>query len=76
MFWALEHFMWLVAASVWATAIVSSLLDHGDNPRFLIPLQTPVMFWCLWIAFSTFKTLSAKDNPDQNEPKAVDALEE
>ncbi len=55
--WALDHFMWLLAASVWATSVVSSMLDHGDNPRFLVPLQTTVLFWVLWIAFSTWQSL-------------------
>lgn len=55
--WALDRFMWLLAASVWATSLVSSLLDHGDNPRFLVPLQTAVIFWGLWVAFSTWHSL-------------------
>jgi len=48
--WALRPFLWLLAGSVWATSVASSMLDHGDNPRFLIPLQTAVIYWVLWVA--------------------------
>jgi len=53
--WQLQPFHWLLAGSVWATSVVSSLLDHGDNPRFLIPLQTAVVFWVLWIIFYSWQ---------------------
>ncbi|HSR46397.1 MAG TPA: hypothetical protein VLL77_00275 [Anaerolineales bacterium] len=29
---------------IWATSILQTIADHGDNPRFLIPLQ-PVLFF-------------------------------
>jgi hypothetical protein len=38
-----------LAGVVWATSIVQAFLDHGDNPRFLIPLQSLVVLWGLWI---------------------------
>lgn len=56
-FWSLLPFHWLLAGSVWATSILSSLMDHGDNPRFLVPLQTVVVFWVLWIAYQTWQSL-------------------
>ncbi len=48
----LELNAWLafLAVSVWMTSIAQTFLDHGDNPRFLVPLQTFVVLWCLWIA--------------------------
>lgn len=49
--WSLTSFYWLLAGSVWATSVLSSLLDHGDNPRFLVPLQTVVVFWFIWLAY-------------------------
>ncbi len=55
--WALTPFMWLLAGSVWATSIASSMLDHGDNPRFLIPLQTAAIFWVLWIVMHSWQVL-------------------
>jgi len=48
--WNLSPFHWLLAGAVWATSLLSSLLDHGDNPRFLVPLQSVVVFWVIWIA--------------------------
>jgi len=31
-----------------STSILQSFLDHGDNPRFLIPMQSLVVLWGLW----------------------------
>ena len=58
--WQLQPFHWLLAGSVWATSVVSSMLDHGDNPRFLIPLQTAVVFWVLWILFYSWQNWRAQ----------------
>jgi hypothetical protein len=30
--------------AIWITSIAQTLLDHGDNPRFLVPLQAMVSF--------------------------------
>lgn len=41
-----------VGGLVWLTSIVQTLADHGDNPRFLVPLQMLVIVfvvWALWI---------------------------
>jgi 4-amino-4-deoxy-L-arabinose transferase-like glycosyltransferase len=53
--WHLQPFHWLLAGSVWATSVFSSMLDHGDNPRFLVPLQTLAVFWVLWLVFYSLK---------------------
>jgi 4-amino-4-deoxy-L-arabinose transferase-like glycosyltransferase len=53
-FWQLTPFHWLLAGSVWATSILSSLLDHGDNPRFLVPLQSVVVFWVIWLIYASW----------------------
>lgn len=37
--WAIDRFMLLMAGMVWVSSIVQTLVDHGDNPRFLVPLQ-------------------------------------
>jgi len=50
----LGSFHWLLAGSVWITSIFTSLLEHGENQRFLIPLQTAVIFWTLWIIYFTW----------------------
>ena len=34
--------------------MVSSLIDHGDNPRFLVPLQTVVVYFVLWVAYRSW----------------------
>jgi hypothetical protein len=43
-------FVWFVAGIIWLTSILQTLLDHGDNPRFSIPVQTLILFVvCWWI---------------------------
>jgi len=32
---------------IWLTSILQTLVDHGDNPRFLMPLQMIVIFLVL-----------------------------
>lgn len=44
----LPAFIWCVAGSIWVASILQTLLDHGDNPRFLVPLQSLVVLWVLW----------------------------
>ena len=34
---------------IWFTSVVQTIVDHGDNPRFLVPLQ-PVVFYCVALA--------------------------
>jgi hypothetical protein len=36
---------------VWFTSVVQTIADHGDNPRFLIPLQ-PMVFFCLIVGMA------------------------
>jgi hypothetical protein len=38
-----------VASTLWVTSILQSLPDHGDNPRFLIPMQSWVVLWVIWV---------------------------
>jgi hypothetical protein len=38
-------FMWMLLGNIWITSILQTLLDHGDNPRFLVPLQSLVVLW-------------------------------
>jgi 4-amino-4-deoxy-L-arabinose transferase-like glycosyltransferase len=53
--WEIKPFHILLAGSVWATSVASSLMDHGDNPRFLVPLQTVVVFLVLWVAYQSWQ---------------------
>ena len=36
--------LWLSLVMLWLMSIVQTLLDHGDNPRFLVPMQMVVIF--------------------------------
>ncbi len=46
-----DVFLWLLLGIVWASSIVQTLLDHGDNPRYLVPLQSLVILVVLgWLA--------------------------
>jgi hypothetical protein len=59
-FFKLGQFHWLLAGSIWITSLLTSLLEHGENQRFLIPLQTAVLFWVLWFGYAVWK--SQKEN--------------
>lgn len=49
--------LWIfLAGTVWLTSVVQTILDHGDNPRFLVPLQTWVVLWLLGLGWSLFKS--------------------
>jgi hypothetical protein len=50
-FFKLTPFWGMIASSIWACSVVQTLLDHGDNPRFLVPLQSMVVLWSLWILY-------------------------
>ncbi len=41
----LYNFTWMLLANIWIASILQTLLDHGDNPRFLVPLQSLVVLW-------------------------------
>jgi hypothetical protein len=41
-----------VGGFIWWTSILQSLFEHGDNPRFLVPLQMIVIYF---VVRSTYK---------------------
>lgn len=45
-------FVWFAVGVVWLTSIIQTLLDHGDNPRFFVPIQRLVLFVILWWGIS------------------------
>ena len=47
-------YSWLLLGITWIASILQTILDHGDNPRFLVPLQSLVV---LWVAFFFFQSL-------------------
>jgi hypothetical protein len=44
-------FWGLIASTIWVCSVVQTLLDHGDNPRFLVPLQSMAVLWSLWVLY-------------------------
>lgn len=58
-------FLDCVVGLVWVTSCLQTLLDHGDNPRFAVPIQTlillPVLWWSiqvlsLWLSNRSLRT--------------------
>lgn len=41
----LRAYLWLLLGNIWIASVLQTLLDHGDNPRFLVPLQSLVILW-------------------------------
>lgn len=41
--WRLDWPLVLMSGTVWVSSVVQTLVDHGDNPRFLVPLQMYVV---------------------------------
>jgi hypothetical protein len=39
-----DAFAWAVGGFIWLASIVQTLVDHGDNERFLVPLQMLVIY--------------------------------
>jgi hypothetical protein len=52
--WQIPPALWCVVGAVWGTSVLQTVLDHGDNPRFLIPMQTLVLLWVLYIGRTQF----------------------
>jgi phosphotransferase system glucose/maltose/N-acetylglucosamine-specific IIC component len=50
-----------LAGTIWIASILQTLLDHGDNPRFLVPLQSLVVLWVLGFVVE-FITRRKKEN--------------
>jgi hypothetical protein len=51
--WQIPPALWCVVGVVWGASVLQTILDHGDNPRFLIPIQTFVLLWVLYISMRT-----------------------
>jgi hypothetical protein len=61
--------LWFIAGSVWIASILQTLADHGDNPRFLVPLQSLVVLWVFftvsqliysWVTGTGWRRLAAR----------------
>jgi hypothetical protein len=51
---AKHAYFWLLLGNIWIASIMQTLLDHGDNPRFLVPLQSQVVLWVVLFFFQLF----------------------
>ncbi len=58
--WRLNPVLWHVAGSVWIASILQTLMDHGDNVRFLVPLQSLVVFWVIWVGWAQLRSKEAR----------------
>jgi hypothetical protein len=59
----MNAFLWFTVGVVWFTSILQSMLDHGDNPRFSIPIQSLVLFVGLWWGFSLLNRKKHENPP-------------
>jgi hypothetical protein len=60
-----------LASALWVCSIFQTLLDHGDNPRFLVPLQMGVV---LWLVMSMSKVASCKLQVESQRSKVANDL--
>jgi hypothetical protein len=54
----MDLFLYLMVISIWMTSILQTLPDHGDNPRFSVPVQSIVGLIVLWWVVSIVKKLA------------------
>ncbi len=59
----MNSFLWFTAGVIWFTSILQTLLDHGDNPRFSVPIQTLVILVVLWWVVSLLNRKKHEKTP-------------
>ncbi|HSB65194.1 MAG TPA: hypothetical protein VLD65_01370, partial [Anaerolineales bacterium] len=52
----LYSFTWMLLTNIWIASFLQTLLDHGDNPRFLVPMQSLVVLWVALFVFTMINT--------------------
>jgi hypothetical protein len=57
---SLPSFLWCLAGTIWIASILQTLLDHGDNPRFLVPLQSLVVLLEIWMLWGAKRPTTSK----------------
>lgn len=50
----MDLFLWFALSAVWVTSILQTLAEHGDNPRFLAPMQSLVLLVVAGWVFNFF----------------------
>jgi hypothetical protein len=53
-------FIWFAASAIWITSVLQTLAEHGDNPRFLAPMQTLVVLVVAWALVRLVDILKSK----------------
>ena len=48
----IDYAMMAAFGMIWVTSIIQTLVDHGDNARFLIPLQMTMTYLLFRVIFS------------------------
>ncbi|MGE5124500.1 MAG: hypothetical protein ACM3H7_08275 [Acidobacteriaceae bacterium] len=63
-------FIWTLLGTIWIASVVQTLLDHGDNPRFLVPLQSLVVL-CVTVFIFQFARdkLQRANTPHQGDAR-------
>ena len=59
----INPFLWFIGILIWLSSIAQTLPDHGDNPRFLIPLQSWVVFCLLWLLWAVREYFRRRQTP-------------
>jgi hypothetical protein len=59
----MDAFQWMLVGVVMSSSIVQAFGEHGDNPRFLLPLQSVVVFLVLLWAARLVEALNIKRKP-------------
>jgi hypothetical protein len=54
-----------VGGSIWLISIVQTLADHGDNPRFLVPLEMSVILFVTWSVWTWSRSGSPRSAIDR-----------
>jgi hypothetical protein len=67
--WRIPAVLGWLAGSIWLASVVQTLVDHGDNPRFLIPMQSFVVLWVIWIAFQTIQHFQFQKDGTLDQPR-------
>ena len=58
--WGISAPLWCLAGTVWIASVLQTLVDHGDNPRFLVPLQSAVVIWVMWVGVESLRAITAR----------------
>jgi hypothetical protein len=48
----INHLIIAVSGMVWLTSVIQTLGEHGDNPRFLVPMQMVVIYVVVCVIWS------------------------